>query len=129
MRRTPIIAVLVMAFAVAISLTACGGTPRNELVETAPLAVDQAATYEYVIPYGTSVTLAAGQKVDLMPTTLEAKIGESIRIINRDDHDYMVGPFFVAAKQTVGMRFTHTGRLVGTCDMNATGEIVIEVSD
>ena len=61
-------------------------------------------------------------------TTLDAKVGESIRIVNQDDEDFMVGPFFVKAKATVAMRFTREGTLVGTCDMNAEGEIVITVT-
>lgn len=105
----------------------CVGTAREQLVETAPLAIDDVATYEYVIPAGTADVLDAGQTVDLMPQTLDARIGESIRIVNRDIRAYMVGPFYVAAGQTVGMRFTHEGRLVGSCDMNAAGEIVINV--
>ena len=72
--------------------------------------------------------IAVGQAVDLMPTTLDAKVGESIRIVNQDDEDFMVGPFFVKAKATVAMRFTREGTLVGTCDMNAEGEIVINVT-
>ena len=128
MRRSPVIAFCTMVAAMVLALTSCGGTPRDTLVETAPLSIDDAATYEYVIPYGTSVSLAAGQTIDLMPTTLAAKVGESIRIVNRDDRDYMVGPFFIAARQTVGMRFTHAGTLVGTCDMNAAGEITITIT-
>lgn len=110
------------------ALASCAGTERVQQVQTAPLAADEAATYEYVIPNGTGVALAAGQTVDLMPATLEAKVGESIRIINRDDEDFMVGPFFVKSKATVAMRFTREGTLVGTCDMNASGEITIHVT-
>lgn len=128
MRRSPVIALCSVVLSLAIALAACGGTQRDTLVETAPLSVDEAATYEYVIPYGTSVAIDAGQTVDLMPSRLDAKVGESIRIVNRDDRDYMVGPFFVAARQTVGMRFTQAGTLIGNCDMNASGEITITVS-
>lgn len=128
MKRLPLLAVLAMTLSLAFAITSCAGSPRDALVETAPLALGETATYEYVIPYGTSVALDSGQTVDLMPTQLDAKVGESIRIVNRDDRDYMVGPFYVAARQTVGMRFTHTGRLIGTCDMNAAGEIVIDVT-
>lgn len=118
-----------VALTLAVLLAACGGTPRNALVDTAPLGADEAATYEYVIPYGTSVTIAAGQSVDIMPTELDARVGESIRVVNNDDADFMVGPFFVKAKSTVGMRFTEPGRLVGTCDMSTSGEIVITVAE
>lgn len=113
----------------AVLLAACGGTPRSALVDTAPLGADEVATYEYVIPYGTNVKIAAGQPVDIMPTELDARVGESIRVVNHDDADFMVGPFFVKARSTVGMRFTEQGRLVGTCDMSTSGEIVITVAE
>lgn len=120
---------LVAALLTLVLLVAgCGGTPRNALVDTSPLAAGEAATYEYVIPYGTDVKLKAGQAVDIMPTELDARVGESIRIVNNDAADFMVGPFFVKGKSTVGMRFTEPGRLVGTCDMSTSGEIAITIS-
>ena len=119
---------LVAAVVTLVLLVAgCGGTPRAALVETSPLSTGETATYEYVIPYGTNVKLRAGQAIDIMPTELNARVGESIRIVNRDVADFMVGPFFVKGTSTVGMRFTEPGRLVGTCDMSASGEIVIDV--
>ena len=33
---------------------------------------------------------AAGQPVDIMPTELDATVGESIRVVNNDDADFMV---------------------------------------
>jgi hypothetical protein len=125
--RSLLAGLVALAITLALLLTACGGTLRDELVETSPLGSGEAATYEYVIPYGTNVRLEAGQPVDIMPTELEARVGESIRVTNDDDADFMVGPFFVRARSTVGMRFTEPGRLVGTCDMSTSGEIVIDV--
>ncbi|MFM8267213.1 MAG: hypothetical protein ACKOA2_04275 [Ilumatobacteraceae bacterium] len=120
--------IIVAAIAASCSLTACVGTERQSAAQTAPLAIDETATYEYLIPYGTSVAIDRGQTVDLMPASLDARVGESIRIVNRDTRGYMVGPFYVASQQTVAMRFTQPGTLSGTCDMSAAGEIVITVT-
>ena len=70
-----------------------------------------------------------GQTVDLMPRELNVKVGQSIRIRNQDGRDYMVGPFFVTAGQSLAMRFTHPGQLSGVCTMNPEGEFVINISE
>jgi len=92
------------------------------------LTKDSAATYDFEIPYGTSVRIDQGQQVDLMPQHLDVKVGQSIRIRNRDGRDYMVGPFFVTAGQELAMQFTQPGVLSGICQMNPQGEFVINVS-
>lgn len=123
------------AFAIvaAIGLTACGGgsaAPATSIrASVGTMAADQAATYEFVVPYGTSVRLDQGQVVNIMPRLLEVKVGESIRIRNRDGRDYMIGPFYVGAGQTLAMRFTHVGQLSGVCSMNPEGEFVIKVAE
>jgi hypothetical protein len=110
-------------------LSGCGGNGTATQPQWGALPDDEAATYEYVVPYGTSVRVDQGQKVDLMPSELEVKVGESLRIKNQDGRDYMVGPFFVAAGRTLSMRFTFPGELSGICTLNADGKVVIRVSD
>jgi hypothetical protein len=113
------------------AITACGddgGGGSAVQAQWGALGADEAATYEYVVPYGTSVRIDQGQVVDLMPRLLEVKVGESIRIDNQDGRDYMIGPFYVTAGQSLAMRFTHAGELSGVCSMNPEGEFVIKVS-
>lgn len=102
--------------------------PSNNL-ETAPLAEDETATYEYVVPFGTGRSIERGEIVQIMPSTLQVKVGESIRITNKDIRGYDVGPFYINPLQTLAMRFTHTGRISGICAVNPEGEFVIEVTD
>ena len=113
-----------------LAATACGSDSSStaEPAQWGALAADEAATYEYVVPYGTSVRIDQGQVVDLMPRLLEVKVGESIRISNQDGRDYMIGPFYVTAGQSLAMRFTHAGELSGVCSMNPEGEFVIKVT-
>lgn len=114
----------------ALFVTACG-TDRNtgSELQSAPIGVDEAATYEYLVPFGTGNRLASGLTVEIMPQALAVKVGESIRIVNDDIRDFMVGPFFVQAGQTLAMRFTHAGVLSGACEINPDGEFVITVTD
>lgn len=122
---------LVAAVAV-LALAGVGcGSERNtgSQLQSAPLGADEAATYEYTVPFGTGNRLDSGFTVDIMPQTLDVKVGESIRIVNDDIRDFMVGPFFVQAGQTLAMRFTHAGVLSGVCQINPGGEFVITVTD
>jgi plastocyanin len=114
-----------------LTVTACGddsGTGTPSQAEWGALGADEKATYEFVVPYGTSVRIDQGQVVDLMPRLLEVAVGDSIRITNQDGRDYMIGPFYVTAGQSLAMRFTHEGELSGVCSMNPEGEFVIKVS-
>ncbi len=123
----------IMLTTVLVTATACGSDPATTDA-TAPsaqwgaLGETEAATYEFVVPYGTSVRIDQGQVVDLMPRQLDVKVGESIRIKNQDSRDYMIGPFYVTAGQSLAMRFSQEGQLSGLCSMNPEGEFVIDVT-
>ena len=79
------------------------------------------------MPFGTGNKLDSGKVISIMPQTLDVTVGESIRIVNDDVRDYMIGPFFVAAGQTLAMRFTHKGTIRGVCQINPEGEFIINV--
>jgi hypothetical protein len=125
-------ALTVVVLMAALALAACGGgtsvTATTVRAATSALGPDEKADYEYVVPYGTSVRLDQGQVVDIMPQLLKVKVGQSIRIWNKDGKDYMIGPFYVASGQQLAMRFTHVGKLSGVCSMNPEGQFVIDVA-
>lgn len=133
MRRHRTFTTVVVVMAALASLTACssdgGSTTTSSQPTWGAIGADEPVDYEYVIPYGTSVRIDQGQTVDLMPRELNVKVGQSIRIRNQDGRDYMVGPFFVTAGQSLAMRFTHPGQLSGVCTMNPEGEFVINISE
>jgi hypothetical protein len=89
----------------------------------------QAATYEYVIPRGTGQQLDDGAVIELMPQHLAVKVGESIFIDNQDDRDHNIGPYFVAAGQSLAMRFNRVGVLSGRCEMNPAGTFEITITE
>jgi hypothetical protein len=113
----------------AVLLVACGSaTTSSGLAGYGGLPPGEKATYTYVVPYGTAVQIERGYRVDIMPTSLDVKVGESIRVINKDNTTFAVGPFTVAAGHEVSMRFTNPGVLSGVCAVNAAGRFEIRVS-
>lgn len=119
---------LLLAPLLAVTTVSCGDD-RADRVQSSPLAADEDATYEYEVPYGTGNRIDSGATIEIMPQNLEVRVGESIRIVNNDTRDYMIGPFFVMAGQTLAMRFTNKGVLRGVCEVNSAGEFVITVSE
>ncbi|MFU8840551.1 MAG: hypothetical protein ACNA8R_07485 [Nitriliruptoraceae bacterium] len=76
---------------------------------------------------GTATRLAAGEEVDLLPRTLEVSVGDRLEITNRDDVVHEVGPYTVAAGQTLRQTFTSVGVLEGACTLHPSGAITIVV--
>lgn len=74
--------------ALAILPVSCGSDDPPAIASYGEVSEDEAADYEYVVPYGTSVRINAGQVVDLMPQYLQVRVGETIRIKNQDSRDY-----------------------------------------
>jgi hypothetical protein len=85
--------------------------------------------YDYVIPAGTQDRKLRGELVEIMPSSLDVEVGESIRIRNDDDAGAMVGIFYVGAGEVVSMRFTTPGTLSGACDVSADGTFTINVAE
>ena len=87
-----------------------------------------AATYEYTIPAGAGEALDAGTPLEILPGTLEASVGETIRIVNLDDRGHNVGPWFVGANETLRQEFTSPGTFEGVCTVHPSGELVLNVT-
>ena len=92
------------------------------------IAVQSAnADWSYVIPRGTGARLDLGQSVEILPSRIDARVGDVIRIVNRDGRGYLLGPFYVAARTTLTQRFTSPGTFEGACVVHPSGEIVLDV--
>jgi hypothetical protein len=85
------------------------------------------ADWSYVIPRGTGDRLDRGEPVDLLPASIDAKVGETIRIENRDDRSYLLGPFYVGPGETLSQRFVSPGRFEGECVVHPSGQLVLNV--
>jgi hypothetical protein len=114
--------VLVVAgIVLALALHRGRATPR--LVDGSASAAD----FDYVIPLGTGRRIDAGDDVEVLPERLVAHVGQSIRVVNDDDRGHVIGPFFVAAGQTLTQTFASPGVLEGRCSVHLSGRFVIEV--
>lgn len=129
---------LAVVGAIVLVLFGCGvavllATRDDRTGDNATLEViqdnDEKVDYDYVIPAGTQDRKLGGETVEIMPPTLDVKVGESIRIRNDDDAGAFVGIFYVGAGEVVSMRFTTPGELTGTCDLTPGGEFTIKVTD
>lgn len=75
-------------------------------------------TVTIVVPKGTGVRLAMGEKVEIMPTRLEFRVGDTIEIRNEDLADHSVGPYQVKAGQRFKLRYGAPGVYEGYCPLS-----------
>lgn len=126
--RLLVAAALASGLLTVATLAGCGGERDQVTIGQAQSAdPTEKATYEYNVPFGTGNRMDSGEVVEIMPSDLRVTVGESIRIDNDDIRDYMIGPFFVMAGQTLAMRFTNPGTIEGVCEINPEGKFVITV--
>jgi hypothetical protein len=116
----------VVLLAVGGGIAACGND-KPELKVVDPQAKNS-YDYDYVIPFGTGKRLDGGEKVQIVPGVLNAKVGQRIRIRNDDARGAAVGIFWVPAGRTVAMEFTEPGTLSGQCDVHPSGVFTINIS-
>lgn len=124
-RRFAVAGAVVLSLLVGVG---CGGDrDKAKIGQAENVDPNEKATYEYNVPFGTGNRMDSGEVVEIMPSDLQVTVGESIRIDNDDIRDYMIGPFFVMAGQTLAMRFTQPGTIEGVCEINPEGKFVITV--
>lgn len=122
------LASLVAVPAMALALVACSddvSSPTAVTVTTIAGPYD----FDYTIPAGTGDLLDAGARPAVFPTFLDARVGQTIRIINNDSRGHTMGTFYVLANSSLTYRFTTPGRFVGECSVNPGEEFVLTVSD
>lgn len=86
------------------------------------------ATIQIVVPAGTQDRLDAGEQVVVMPTRLEFRVGDMIRIRNDDDVTQSVGPYVVEAGEEMVLQYGAPGVYEGYCPLSngERYEIVVE---
>ena len=110
------LAVLTLLFAAACS-SSSGTTAEDDVPE-----------YDYVIPAGYAAALEAGDAPVIIPAELDVRVGESIRVVNNDSVDHLIGPFFVGAGETLRQNFPNEGRFEGVCTTHEDGSFVLNVT-
>lgn len=128
-RRRPRLAAAAFGVALVFGATGCNSsgpaTGPTVPVTTVPGPYD----YEYVIPSGTGAMLDSGARPAVFPTSLDVKVGETIRIVNNDDRGHTMGTFYVLANSTLAYRFTTAGTFIGDCSLNPGEEFVLTVRE
>jgi plastocyanin len=79
------------------------------------------------VPAGTGARIDTGETIELLPRTLDVSVGDRLEIRNLDDRAHAVGPYTVAAGQTLRQTFTSPGTLEGACTLHPSGTITIRV--
>lgn len=117
---------LILVGVLGLLVASCGGSERSgALVVPDPTA--DSYDYDYEIPLGTGERFDNGEIIEIIPATLEVNVGEVLRIVNDDDRDHLIGPFFVGAGETLVQRFSAPGEFEGLCTVHPSGQFVLKV--
>jgi hypothetical protein len=116
-RRWPGLIVAAASLAVGAAFVGTALLPQSHVAEI----------YRFTIPAGTAARLAAGANISLFPERLVIDRGDVIDLVNQDEHDDEVGPFFVAAHGELREAVDRAGTYVGTCTLHRSGRVVIVV--
>jgi len=106
--------VLAVVLVATVLLVACGTTREPQ-------------TIEIVVPPGTADLLAAGELVDVMPTRIVMRAGDTLHIRNEDKAAHPVGPHMVKAEREVSFVYRTPGTYEGYCPLSKTERYVIYV--
>lgn len=121
--------VAAVASALLLSLSACGSESAKPAEFSASSAtIVGRADFEYTIPLGSAQRADAGEHLLIFPSRLQARVGQTIRIVNQDDRTHIVGPFSVGPGQTLTQRFASAGTFEGECTTHPDSPFVLEVA-
>lgn len=104
-------AVAVLAV-VAVALPGCGGGDGD-----GPAA--SARTIVVDVPRGSAARIARGEELNVVPDRIDARVGDTLRLVNRDTRAHMIGPFLVGPGQRVESRLARAGTFEGACTLHA----------
>lgn len=114
--------------AAAILLAVAGCSSDTDSFDQVDASAETIADYDFVIPVGAGLALDAGTPLEILPADFDAKVGETIEIVNEDDRGHLVGPWFVSAGETMRQTFTTPGEYIGECTVHPSGQIVVTIS-
>lgn len=83
--------------------------------------------HDFLIPEGTAERIADGEQIEIVPAELVVEVGDTLRIVNEDTSDHVVGVFFVAAGETLTQRFNSEAVLEGECSVHPSGAFTLRI--
>ena len=107
-RRLAALGLLAVAVA---ALPGCGGGGGGATAGARTIVVD--------VPRGAAARIARGEDVNVVPDRIDARVGDTLRLVNRDVRAHMVGPFLVGPGQRVESRLARAGTYAGACTLHA----------
>jgi plastocyanin len=110
--------VLVALVAGALAISACGGSSETT----------GSIDHRFEIPADASERMDRGEKIQLLPETLEVTVGDTMTIVNKDAEAQSLGPYFVGAGETITQRFKSVAVLEGDCAFTGDGTYKIVVN-
>jgi hypothetical protein len=99
------------------------------LVSALAQIVPRGSVTEIVVPEGTQARLESGEVVVVMPAVLEMRVGDRLRIENQDVADHLVGPYFLAAGETLEISYGAPGEYEGLCALSGGGRYVLVITE
>lgn len=105
-RRWALLAALA-AVLLGVAVAACGGNGDG-----------RGQVYEIVVPLGTQERLNRGETVSVMPSLLEFRVGDTLRIRNEDVVTQAVGPYEVRPGEQFELRYGSPGHYEGMCSLS-----------
>ena len=117
---------IALSASILLAVAGCGGGTTS--FEQVDAAAEVVADYEYVIPIGAGEALDAGTPLEILPGDFDARVGETIQIVNQDDRGHLVGPWFVGAGETMRQTFQSPGEFIGDCTVHPSGLIAVTIT-
>ncbi len=115
-RRTALLAVLAVLCVAAIGVAAFAFASRSDGREVV-----------YLVPAGTAARIAAGESVNVLPSTILLRVGDTLVIRNQDTAAVQLGPFRIDAGQTLSHRYRTAGVYDLECTVHKDGKLTIVV--
>lgn len=81
------------------------------------------------IPDGTAARLAAGEDVQIVPDDLQLRLRDTLVVVNHDSVTHSIGPYRVAAGQTLETELSKAATMEASCSLHPSGSITIQIGD
>lgn len=109
-------AALLALVAVVAALAGCGGDGGAPASRGQTISID--------VPRGAAARIARGEDLDVVPDRIDARVGDTLRLVNHDVRSHAIGPFLVGPGQRVESRLARAGTYEGACTLHPDGRKV-----